>query len=215
MTADGLRPVPDDQVATIVTTLEMRHRPPLRPLPPSPLRLARWERADTERYRALFRRVGAPWLWFSRLVMRDPALAAIIHDDAVHVHAVLDPAGIEVGMLELDFRAPGECALAYLGLVPELAGKGHGRWLMAEALMRAWRPGVARVHVHTCTLDHPAALGFYRAHGFVAIGRTVETFPDPRVLGVLPAEAAPQIPLLAAVPSQAATSPSVARTVAT
>jgi ribosomal protein S18 acetylase RimI-like enzyme len=52
------------------------------------------------------------------------------------------------------------------------------------------------VWVHTCTLDHPSALGFYRRHGFTAIGRAVETFTDPRVLGVLPMDAAPQIPLL-------------------
>ncbi|GGB36551.1 N-acetyltransferase [Sphingomonas metalli] len=186
-----------DQVATIVTTLEMRRRPPLRPVPPSPFRLVRWEAPAPARYRALFERVGAPWLWFSRLVMDDAALVAIVHDPAVQVFAITDPAGIEVGMLELDFRHAGACELGYVGFVPELAGKGHGAWLMAEALMRAWRKGVERVWVHTCTLDHPAALGFYRRHGFVAIGRAIETFPDPRVLGILPADAAPQIPLLA------------------
>jgi hypothetical protein len=68
---------------------------------------------------------------------------------------------------------------------------------MAEALMRAWVPGVERVWVHTCTLDHPHALGFYRAQGFVATARTVETFPDPRLTGLLPADCAPQVPLLA------------------
>src|SRR3546814_1435433 len=88
-------------------------------------------------------------------------------------------------MLELDFRHPGQCELSYVGLVPDLAGQGHGRWLMAHALALAWRKGVARVWVHTCTLDHPAALGFYRASGFTPIRRTIETFADPRALGVL------------------------------
>ena len=67
---------------------------------------------------------------------------------------------------------------------------------MAETLARAWRPGITRVWVHTCTLDHPSALGFYRAQGFTAIARTVETFADPRITGLLPVDAAPQIPLL-------------------
>lgn len=129
--------------------------------------------------------------------MTDQALTAIVHDPAVHVFAVLDRAGVEVGMLELDFRQAGACELSYVALVPELAGKGLGRWLMAEALMRAWVPGVERVWVHTCTLDHPHALGFYRAQGFVATARTVETFPDPRLTGLLPADCAPQVPLLA------------------
>jgi hypothetical protein len=67
---------------------------------------------------------------------------------------------------------------------------------MAHALMRAWRAEVTRVWVHTCTLDHPSALGFYRASGFVPFARAVETFPDPRLSGHLPREAAPHVPLL-------------------
>jgi hypothetical protein len=67
---------------------------------------------------------------------------------------------------------------------------------MAEALLRAWRPGIERLTVNTCTLDHPSALNFYRAQGFVPIRRTVETFADPRVAGLLPADVAPHIPPL-------------------
>lgn len=192
----GLTRIPNGDVATIVTTLEMTRRPPLRPMPPSPLRLVRWPAPSISKYRALFARVGAPWLWFSRLVMKDAALAAILADPDVQVFAVSDARGIEVGMLELDFRRAREAEISYFGLVPELAGQGHGRWLMAETLARAWAPGVRRVWVHTCTLDHPSALGFYRAQGFAAISRTVETFPDPRLIGALPADAAPQIPRL-------------------
>ncbi|WP_294323264.1 GNAT family N-acetyltransferase [uncultured Sphingomonas sp.] len=193
----GLIPVKPGEVATIVTSLEMLERPRPAPLPASPLRLVRWERPGIERYRALFRRVGGPWLWFSRLVMDDDRLAAILHAEGVRVWAVVDRAGIEVGMLELDFRASGECELSYVGLIPELAGKGHGRWLMAHALSMAWAKDVRRVWVHTCTLDHPGALGFYRRSGFVPYQRTIETFADPRVAGVLPDDCAPHYPLLA------------------
>ncbi|WP_230481884.1 GNAT family N-acetyltransferase [Sphingomonas sp. Leaf21] len=192
----ALTPVDPAEVATIVTTLEMRTRPRPRPMPNAPLGLVAWADPDPAKYRALFARVGAPWLWFSRLVMRDDMLTAIIHDPAVSVFAVVDRAGIEVGLLELDHRRPGECEIAYFGLIPELAGRGHGRWLMAQALMRAWTASVERVWVHTCTLDHPSALNFYRRQGFVAIGRAVETFADPRLLGLLPEGAAPQIPLI-------------------
>ena len=195
----GLTPVAADEIATIVTTLEMTKRPAPRPLPESPLQLTAWTTPDPAKYRALFRRVGAPWLWFSRLAMDDATLTRIVHDPAVAVFAVLDRRGIEVGMLELDFRNRGACELAYVGLIPELAGHGHGRWLMAHALMRAWAKGIERVWVHTCTLDHPSALGFYRASGFTPISRTIETFPDPRVAGLLAADAAPQIPLLATI----------------
>lgn len=193
----SLVPVPSGQIATIVTSLEMRDRPKPRPMPSSDLRLVRWPHPELTKYRALFRRVGEPWLWFSRLVLPDDDATRIITDERVRIFAVEDRAGIEVGMLELDFRESGECELAYFGLVPELAGRGHGRWLMAQALAMAWTPGIERVWVHTCTLDHPSALNFYRAQGFVPFARAVETFPDPRLTGHLPRDAAPQIPILA------------------
>ena len=191
-----LVPVPTGQIATVVTSLEMRERPKLRPTPPSDLRLVRWPDPDLGKYRTLFRRVGEPWLWFSRLVMPDDEVTRIITDARVHVFAVEDRSGIEVGMLELDFRETGQCELAYFGLVPELAGRGHGRWLMTQALAMAWTKTVERVWVHTCTLDHPSALGFYRTQGFVPFAQAVETFPDPRLTGHLPRGAAPQVPIL-------------------
>ena len=190
----GLLPVADDHLATIVTTLEMRERPRPRPIPPSPFRLVHWPAPDSEKYRALFRRVGGPWLWFSRLVMADAELEAIIRHPDVTLFEV---AAVEAvaGMLELDFREPGECELAFIGLVPALAGMGHGKWLLAEAVRLAWRDGVRRVHVHTCTLDHPAALAAYRRAGFVPYKRAIERFPDPRLAGILPKDCAPQVPL--------------------
>lgn len=191
-----LTEVPPEMVATIVTSLEMIERPRPKPAPNAPFRLVRWKTPSTDKYRALFRRVGEPWLWFSRLVMAEQELAAIIGDPAVEIHAVEDRQGIEIGLLELDFRQPGEAEIAFLGLVPELAGKGHGNWLMAQALALGWRKDVRRLWVHSCTLDHPGALGFYRRQGFVPFARSVETFADPRLAGVLPREAAPHVPLL-------------------
>ena len=187
--------LPDGELAAVVTYLEMR-APPDRSVPPSPLSLKRVEVPEPEHYRELFRRVGAPWLWFSRLTLDDAHLAEIIQHPKVELYSVLDDGGNQVGMLELDFREPHECELSFIGLVPELAGQGHGRWLLAEALRLAWREGVDRVHVHTCSLDHPAALAAYRRAGFTPFKRTVEHFRDPRLLGILPTTAAPQIPLL-------------------
>jgi GNAT superfamily N-acetyltransferase len=193
----GLIAVAPGEVATVVTTLEMTTRPTAAAPPPGSLRLERWERPALDRYRALFRRVGARWLWFSRLAMRDEAVTAIIHDPAVEVYAAMEGTA-DIGMVELDFRTAGACEITYFALVPERAGRGLGRWLMAQALARAWAPGVTRVWLHTCTLDHPHALGFYRREGFVPIAQTIETFADPRLAGLLPIDAAPQVPLLAA-----------------
>ncbi len=189
-------PVPDGELAAVVTFLEMLE-PPALPVPESPLSLRRLETPGLAEYRRLFRLVGARWLWFSRLVMDDAELAAIIRHPKVELYAVVSDDTGEVGILELDFRTEGEGELAFIGLVPELAGQGHGRWLLAQALRLAWRDGIARVHVHTCTLDHPAALAAYRRAGFIACRREIERFPDPRLLGILPLDCAPQLPLVA------------------
>ena len=195
-------PIPDGELTAVVTFLEMS-APPAVEVPASPLTLHRMEQPSADEYRALFRLVGAPWLWFSRLILDDSALEAIVGNPAVELYVVNDEHGGPSGMLELDFREAGQCELAFVGLVPELSGKGHGRWLLAEAVQRAWRDGVTRVHVHTCSLDHPAALCAYRRAGFTPYKRAVERFPDPRLLGVLPPDSAPQVPLLGTVAAAA------------
>jgi len=188
-------PVADGELAAVVTYLEMR-APPEHNVPASTLSMSRVDVPQPEHYRELFRRIGAPWLWFSRLLLDDAHLSAIIQHPKVELDSIHDEAGREVGMVELDFREPNECELSFIGLLPELSGKGNGRWLLAEAVRRAWREGVDRVHVHTCSLDHPAALSAYRRAGFKPFKRAVERFPDPRLRGILPKDCAPQIPLL-------------------
>ncbi|NUT00830.1 MAG: GNAT family N-acetyltransferase [Sphingomonas sp.] len=187
--------VADSELVAVVTFLEMRDST-VPEVPSSPLLLQRVEEPSTDTYRILFCKVGSRWLWFSRLVMPDADLAEILQHPQVELFTVMDESGTDVGMLELDFRKPGECELSFVGLIPELSGRGHGRWLLAEAVNRAWRGGVQRVHVHTCTLDHPAALSAYQRIGFRPCRRAIERFPDPRLLGILPRDCAPQVPLL-------------------
>jgi GNAT superfamily N-acetyltransferase len=187
--------ISNEELAAVVTFLEMR-KPPEGQIPSSSLSLRQVADPDVHDYRRLFRRIGGHWLWFSRLVMSDEELGTIITDDAVDLYVVVDELGTDIGMLELDFRESGECEIAFIGLLPELAGRGHGRWLLGETLRLAWRDGIRRVHVHTCTLDHPAALSAYRSAGFTAYKRAIERFPDPRLRGILPRDVAPQVPLL-------------------
>jgi GNAT superfamily N-acetyltransferase len=188
----SLTSVPKGHLAAVVTYLEMLEPPLVEPLPETSLTFVSRPDPSPEQYRTLFRKVGGPWLWFSRLAMDDAKLAESIGE----LYAVVDATGAEVGMVELDFSVSGECELAFIGVIPKLAGQGHGRWLLAEALRLAWRDGITRVHVHTCTLDHPAALAAYRRAGFVPIKRAIEIFADPRLSGFLPPDSAPHWPLV-------------------
>ena len=147
-------------------------------------------------YRDLFTRVGAlDWLWFSRLQMDDATLDAILPDRDVEVHA-LEIAGRSEGLLELDFRDGQSCELAFLGLTPAAQGLGAGRAMMTAAITRAFARPIARLHVHTCTLDCPVALPFYIRSGFVPVRREVEVMDDPRLDGTLPPDAAPHVPII-------------------
>jgi GNAT superfamily N-acetyltransferase len=184
--------IPPGHVGAVVTYLEMTAPPAAAPMPSSPLRLERWETVEPRRYRDLFRKIGGKWLWFSRLRMDDAELKAVLAE----VHVVRDQAGADCGLVELDFREAGECLIRFLALTPELTGQGHGGWLFAETLKRAWVPGVTRIKVHTCSLDHPAAMPAYLRTGFVAKRRAFESFPDPRLAGLLPESCAPQVPLI-------------------
>ena len=200
MTLDtGFYDVPTGMVATVVTHLEMRTPAPLRPVPaPEDCTLRRVEAPTPGWYRDLFTRVGGQdWLWFSRLGLDDAALSAILCDPGVEVWA-LEKNGRAEGLLELDFREEGECELAFLGVTPALIGSGAGRFMMNAAIDKAWTRPISRFHVHTCTLDHPGALGFYRRSGFTPIRQQVEIAPDPRLNGDLPREAGPHIPIFEA-----------------
>ncbi|MDW3116568.1 MAG: GNAT family N-acetyltransferase [Roseovarius pacificus] len=195
MLEDGLHTVPAGYTASVVTHLEMCAEAAQRPEADLPLELARVTAPDPDWYLGLFRKVGAPWLWFGRLVMDQDELRRILSDERVHVYVVRDGTD-EVGLLELDYRQRDDCELAYFGLAPEAVGGGAGRWLMNRAIRLAWAEGIARFHVHTCTLDHPAALDFYRRSGFTPYAREIEIAPDPRLSGLLPEDTAPQVPLV-------------------
>ncbi len=190
---DGYTPIPPTHVAAVVTYLEMREPPPRRSREPLPLAEIG---TDIARYRALYAAIGTPWLWFGRARLSDDALLAILGDPGVEALALVED-GRDVGLLELDWRRPGEVELGYFGLVPDAVGQGRGRRLMDEALARAFARPIRRFWVHTCTFDHPGAVDFYRRSGFRPYARAIEVAPDPRLTGDLPRMAAGQIPLLA------------------
>lgn len=188
--------MPPGKIASVVTALEMFERPVLRPEKPSAAwSLVRVESPGTEWYRSLFRRVGQPYLWFSRLAHGDSELRAILEDPRVELF-VMRVDGEEEGILELDFRESGTCELAFFGVTERFVGTGAGRWLMNRALELAWSKRIRRFWVHTCTLDHPGALAFYLRSGFAAFARQMEIDDDPRVIGLLPRAAAPDVPIV-------------------
>jgi GNAT superfamily N-acetyltransferase len=179
--------LPAGKLEVVVTYLEMHQRPVPRPRPHRGERLAlmRASRPTASYYRYLYETVGAPWLWYERRLLDDRALLRIVHDPGVDVE-VLYVDGVPAGYFELDRRRLPEVELAYFGLAPEFIGRGLGGWLLDRAVEHAWVGEPSRVWVHTCTLDHPSALGVYQRAGFVPYRRASEIIDDPRQAGHLP-----------------------------
>lgn len=196
----GFHAVPEGHLAAIITALDMAAPPQVAPAPLPPgftLDIATTPAPDW--YLDLFRRIGAPWLWTSRLRLQPEALEAVLAAPGNEIYALVDTGGSDeaIGIVELDFSAPGMCEIAFFGLVDQYRRRGLGRAMMNKALSQAWaKPGMNRVWIHTCTLDDPAALHFYRSFGFRPYARQVEILPDPRIAGLLPRDTAPGQPIL-------------------
>jgi ribosomal protein S18 acetylase RimI-like enzyme len=193
---DGYTDLPAGKLASVVTYLEMRTPPARRAgTTTSEFAIRRVEKADLDWYRRLYREIGASWLWSARLRMTDDQLRALLHNPEIDIF-VLSHNGVDGGLLEFDRREMPDIEILYFGVAPSLFGSGAGRMLLEHCLRLGWEHGPDRVWLHTCTLDHPRALGFYRKAGFVPYKRAIEILDDPRVTGDLPRDAAPQVPIL-------------------
>lgn len=146
-------------------------------MPDRRIAILRAERPPVGFYRYLYEAVGKPWVWVNRRRMSDEALASAIWQEGMEVH-VLYCDGAPAGYAELDARNPANIELAYFGLTPDFIGHGLGDFFLGEAIALAWDKAPKRVHVQTCTLDHPRALALYQRHGFAPFSQT-EAFVEP------------------------------------
>ena len=192
---DGYTDLPPGKIAAVVTYLEMHRRPPVAEPSSNGVRLRQVQNPTLDWYREFYRRAGAGWLWFSRLEISDEDLSALLNRPTTELF-VGESEGREIGFAELDRSHPPSVEIAFFALFAEAMGNGLGRPFMAQVLEQAWSDSTERVWLHTCTLDSPAALGFYTKCGFRPYKRAIEVADDPRLRGVLPEGAAPHIPII-------------------
>lgn len=193
---DGFTDIPPGKIAAIATILECRGAPTGEPVPAaSPnWRFERIARPELGWYVALLRKVGTAHLWYQRLSLSDDAITAKIGDEATILHVLFD--GDEpMGLAELDLTEPRSAELVYFGVAPELVGSGAARFMMDRLLRVAFGFDIDRLWLHTNTIDHPKAMGFYRRAGFQPVRQMLELADDPRLGGLFQREDAPQVPL--------------------
>lgn len=117
-------------------------------------------------YRFLYDAVGKDYNWLSRRKLSDEKLAAILGDPLNEVY-VLYVDGSPAGFAELDRRRADEVELVQFGLMSDFIGQRLGTWFLQWTIDNVWSYGPRRFWLHTCTLDHPAAVPTYKKAGFV------------------------------------------------
>lgn len=135
------------------------------PAPRADLSVRHVPRPQVAYYRRLYDAVGRDYRWLSRRKMPDDELAAILQDPRVELH-VLYAGNEPAGFAELDRRRPDEIELVQFGLLPPFIGQGLGKFFLQWTIDKAFEYRPRRFWLHTCTLDHPAALPNYLKAGF-------------------------------------------------
>jgi GNAT superfamily N-acetyltransferase len=152
---------------TIITTyLEMRSPADFRPKSCGDERF--WIGEATVKQwqfnRFMYHAVGDPWQWTDKRDWPDDQWRAYAESDRLRTFAAYYD-GAPAGYYELHRGDDGAVEIIYFGLLPAFVGRGLGGALLSSALEEAWRMNPPRVWVHTCNLDHPAALANYQARG--------------------------------------------------
>ena len=159
-------------MSTLVTRtyLELTSPADLKPVPapdPAP-RIERVGGCPASFYRYLYAEVGRAFRWTDRLGWSDEKIREHLALRGLSLWLMTWEAA-PAGYFELKPQPDGSVEIAYFGLLPEYIGRGWGKYLLSEAVRAAWSTRPTRVWLHTCTLDHPAALPNYLQRGFRAV----------------------------------------------
>lgn len=156
-----------EQIDVTVYYLEMLTQPKrTAPAPRDGLTVLHAQQPSVPSYRFLYDAVGKEYNWLSRRKLSDDELATILNDPQNEVH-VLHVDGSPAGFAELDRRQGNEVELVQFGLMRDFIGQGLGTWFLQWTIDKVWSYEPMRFWLHTCTLDHPAAVPTYKKAGFV------------------------------------------------
>jgi GNAT superfamily N-acetyltransferase len=158
-----------------VTYLEMSSLAELKPrLSPDPRFIIREAIVRQWRLnRFLYSLVGEDWTWTDKRSWTDEQWQSYVNSDDLRTF-VASFEGSIAGYYEIHRDAAQAIEIIYFGLAPEFIGRGFGGAMLTDAIERAWAWNARRVWVHTCSLDHPAAIPNYQARGMTIYDRQLE-----------------------------------------
>lgn len=161
------------------TYLELKDPDRFRParLDDDPLiRIARVPVPSVELAQRLYREVGSEYHWVDRWSWSAQEWEAWVRRPGYGLW-IMSYDGDVAGFFELKWSDAGDVEIELIGLVKRFHGRGLGGHLLTSAVEIAFAIGASRIWLHTCTLDHPAALPNYQARGFTPF-RTEKYFVE-------------------------------------
>ncbi len=164
------------KVEVTTTHLEILDPADLSPARATALEVRLAEIPSPELNRFLYTAVGGDWYWLDRLEWNYGQWLEWLDRPELYTWIAWDR-GTPAGYFELEQQGR-SVEIAYFGLLPAFAGRGHGGHLLTRALEEGFALA-ERVWVHTCTLDGPHALANYRKRGMVTfkVETRKETLP--------------------------------------
>lgn len=126
--------------------------------------------------RFLYLLVGRDWSWNEKRGWTAEQWRGYAESDNLRTFVAFYDGSV-AGYYEMRPDNSSGVELAIFGLTPKFIGRGFGGALLTHALEQAWQMNPARVWLHTCSLDHPAALSNYQARGMLVY--KVETVSVP------------------------------------
>jgi GNAT superfamily N-acetyltransferase len=161
-------------IQVIRTYLAMQSPADLRPAEaPNPApEVHRMGKCSPAFFRYLYREVGRAYHWTDRLAWTDETIRDHLSAPSISLWLMTWQDG-PAGYFELKRHDDDSVEIAYFGLLPDYIGRGWGKYLLTEAVRAAWKQNPVRVWLHTCTLDHPAALPNYIGRGFQPVREEV------------------------------------------
>jgi len=176
-----------------VTYLEMVKDPGVQPADLGRFSMRRVESMSVADYIGIYREVGRDYLWNYRPGQSDEEIRAILSSPATWMYLLFEE-DQAVGMAELDASNADDVELVHFGLIPRFLNQGIGKLFLQNIISLVWKTDVRRMWLSTCGMDHPKAIRFYEAAGFVPFKTKMGEFKDWRFTGFYNMADASKIP---------------------
>ena len=123
------------------------------------------EPIDFQLNKFFYKNIGKKHKWIDRLIWTEEQWINYVSNKNVKTFVLKNKKDL-VGFFELIIHSEKkEVEIAYFGILEEYQNKKLGSFLLSDAIKKSFQENVARVWLHTCSLDHKNALNNYLSRG--------------------------------------------------